>query len=845
MNRSAILGLLVTALIGLSGSFALYRMATHSIERDQQAVFMRLATARSSAIAQRLISSQESAMNMYGLYQASEVVDADEFKLFGDLQHRRHTSVHSLQWVPHVSQSDRRRHEATVSQALEVDYRIQEMDSTGLMQTARERAYYYPVQYVVPFKVNRTLLGFDQGSDPVVLKTLELARSSGLMQATPAIRLPQEIDPAPGVLVVEPVYLGSRHTSIDRQRNLSGFIIAVVRIKTVLQNAVYSVLQNDAPIYTTLHDITGGAERFVYSHGAEPAVPASDAWKQESKVLFAGRIWLIRNLPSLTSNPGVQWQPLGLLLGMLALTTVITGFIYTLMHREQIVSVAVAERTRELRRSEARIRGLLDTASNAIFVLDEEGRIESSNRAANQLFGNGPDASLPSHITELFPSVREEELLSASNAEYKVALPGRETLFVQVSVSSTGAEGQQTRIAVLNDITLRRRMENNEREQRQLLQNIMQSMDEGLIVARTGQPLMVNPKTESLFPNVAALTRARPVPNLIGWLDPDTLEPILEESLPIHRILVGEQVHNVEYLIQNEIQPEGVYVEVSGTALLDPDQRRIGAMVVLRDISHRKAFERRLQETADDLAASNQELDSFARAASHDLQEPLRKVQRFGSLLRSTRGEQLDEQGLDFLDRMINAADRMSALIDGLLTLARVTSKAAPFVPTDLNVVLTEVLDDLQIRMQDTDAQLEADRLPTVDADPVQMRQLFQNLIGNGLKYQLAGNRPLIQIRADRVVRNRPMEHLCWRLQFKDNGIGFSQADADHIFGVFSRLHGRLEYQGSGVGLSICRKIAERHHGEINAHSAPGEGATFTVILPEHQPGNEKIPDSA
>lgn len=845
MSRSAVLGLLLTVLAGLAGSFGLYRMAAQSIERDQQAVFMRLATARSGAIAQRLISSQESAMNMHGLYQASEVVDVDEFTLFGELQHRRHTSVHALQWVPQISASERAAYEQRVSDMLDTGFRITELNESGLLQPAGERADYFPVQFVVPFKVNKTLLGFDQGSVNTVRNTLELARNSGLTQATPAIRLPQEIDPAPGILVAEPVYKGSRSSSIERQHNLSGFIIAVVRIKTVLQNAVHSLHQSEAPIYTALYDTTGGSERFLYGHGDKPARPVDASWTQESVINFAGRTWAIRNQPSSPVVAGLQWQPLGMLLGMLALSAVISIFIYTLMHREQLVSVAVAERTRELRRSEARIRSLLDTASNAIFILDRDGRIESSNRAANQLFAQDEDTALPEHFYELFPRAREDDLLEASNEEFQLTLPNGETVFLQVSVSSTGPEGQQSRIVVMNDVTLRRRMENTEREQKLLLQNIMQTMDEGLIVARAGHPLMVNPKTESMFPNITALTRSRPVPNQVGWLDPETLEPILEESLPIHRLMMGEEIQNVEYFIQNELQPDGVYLEVSGNALIDLNGRRIGAMVVLRDISHRKAFERKLQDTANELAVSNQELESFARAASHDLQEPLRKVQRFGSLLRMSRAEQLDEQGLDFLDRMINAADRMSALIDGLLSLARVTSKGAPFVPCDLNILLSEVLDDLQVRIEDTQAEIDAGPLPSIDADPVQMRQLFQNLIGNGLKYQPAGNQPKIVVRAERLVRARPVEHLCWRLTFTDNGIGFRQEEADRIFGVFSRLHGRGKYEGSGVGLSICRKIAERHHGEISATSEPGKGATFTVILPEDQRGTDEEPRDA
>ncbi len=835
MNRGAILALVLIALTGVTGSLSLYRMAIIGLERDQQATFTRLATARSGTIAQSLLLSQASAANILGLYRASDFVDPQEFESFSSIQHRRNTSIHALVWAPLVLHENRAAYEAQTSELLGTTYSIRELAPNGLLQAAQERAEYFPVQYVVPLKVNKTLVGFDLGSEPVRRNTMALARLSGLTRATPGLSLAQEIDTAPGILIMEPLYRGGRSTSTERQQNLQGFVIVVVRIKTLLLNAIQEVRQAQSPIYTALYDLTDGKEEFLYAVGDKPQTVDKSSWLQEETVKFSGRHWAIRNYPSRQFSGSTSWQPLSLLVGLLILTTIMLIFVYNLLHREQIVSQAVALRTRELRRSEARLRGLLDAANNPIFILDQDGRIESSNVAAQRIFTPGDDDMLPERFSSLFPDMPEERLLQSSNVELSIRTANGSTLYFESTVSATEAEGHLSRIAVLNDITVRRKMQRSEREQKQLFENIMQTMDEGLIVARSGHPLIVNRQTETLFPNVLALAGSRPVPNLAGWLDIETNEPILEESLPIHRIMRGEEVRNREYLVQNELHPTGVFIEVSGNALFDNERNRVGAMVVMRDITHRKTAEQKLQETANKLALSNQELESFARAASHDLQEPLRKVQRFGSLLRMTRAEQLDEQGLDFLDRMISAATRMSSLIEGLLSLARITSKARPFVPVNLEAILGEVLEDLQIRVEDTHAEIIHESLPTIDADPMQMRQLFQNLIGNGLKYQQEGNKPVIRIRAERTTLAENSERLYWLIHFSDNGIGFQQEDAEKIFGVFSRLHGRTEYEGSGVGLSICRKIAERHDGDIYAKSEPGQGATFTVLLPDHQ----------
>lgn len=247
-----------------------------------------------------------------------------------------------------------------------------------------------------------------------------------------------------------------------------------------------------------------------------------------------------------------------------------------------------------------------------------------------------------------------------------------------------------------------------------------------------------------------------------------------------------------------------------------------------------------LEETNLNLERSNQELQDFAYVASHDLQEPLRKIQAFGNLLQVEYADKLGEGG-DYLTRMRNAAARMSALIEDILSFSRVTTKGRTFSDVSLSKVVDEVLGDLEIRIEDTHAKIRIGSLPVIHADPMQMRQLFQNLISNALKFHQAGKAPLVEINAT-VEKSKDDKIKYCKLEIRDNGLGFDEKYLDRIFAVFQRLHNREVYKGTGIGLAVCRKIVERHGGTITARSKPGKGSTFIITLPlRHKKGEQLL----
>ncbi len=250
-----------------------------------------------------------------------------------------------------------------------------------------------------------------------------------------------------------------------------------------------------------------------------------------------------------------------------------------------------------------------------------------------------------------------------------------------------------------------------------------------------------------------------------------------------------------------------------------------------------------LKQREIELERSNRELQEFASVASHDLQEPLRKIEAFGDRLKQRLASKLGDDERGYLDRIESATRRMRALIEDLLVYARVTTQAKPLVACDLNQVAADVISDLEINLKESGGRVDCAALETIDADPTQMRQLLQNLISNALKFSRPGEVPVVRI-LSRMIKDKSVSasgkgrEFC-ELDVCDNGIGFDMRYLDRIFTIFQRLHGRTEYEGTGIGLATCRKIAERHGGTITAVSAPGRGATFRVTLPARRVRSE------
>jgi two-component system sensor kinase FixL len=519
-----------------------------------------------------------------------------------------------------------------------------------------------------------------------------------------------------------------------------------------------------------------------------------------------GREWFVRGYPVLDDN--------GDIVGAVELTLEIT-------RRKR------AER--ELKESEKRHRTVLEACPDPVVVYDMEGKSTYVNPAFTQVFGWPPEELLGKKLDyvpeENWP---ETEVMIAkvkagesfSDVESRRYTKGGEVLDVSISAGIfLDANGIPVgSVHILRDITDRKRVEAALRESEQRHRIVMEACPDPIVIYdMEGRCTYTNPAFTAVF----------------GWTPGERLgkklDYVPEENWPetqmmIEKVKAGESFSDVESRRHTK-DGEIIDVSVSAGIYLNRDGIPVGSVHILRNITQRKLAEERLEETMAELQRSNAELQQFAYVASHDLQEPLRKIQAFGNRLKSKYAQALDERGLDYMDRMQNAAKRMQSLINNLLTLSRITTKAQPFVQVNLADVVRGVVADLELHVERAGGRVEAGDMPTIDADPTQMRQLLQNLINNALKFHEPEKKPVVKI------HSQLMNETC-KITVEDSGIGFDEKYLDRIFAVFQRLHGRGKYDGTGVGLTICQKIAERHGGSITAKSTPGQGATFIVALP-------------
>lgn len=399
-------------------------------------------------------------------------------------------------------------------------------------------------------------------------------------------------------------------------------------------------------------------------------------------------------------------------------------------------------------------------------------------------------------------------------------------------------------LLILRDIGARRRAEDLLADERNLLRSLIDTIPEHIFVKDLRGRYVLDNLAHRQFLNARDLNEVSG--KSVFYFFPQELAALYHAD--------DQAIIQSETAIINREEPavnkEGKLIWLSTTKvpLRDVNGRLAGLVCVSADISERKAAEEKLRVFAAQLERSNQELQDFASVASHDLQEPLRKIQAFAGRLQAKCGDRIGEQGRDYLERMQSAANRMQVLIQDLLTLSRVSSKAQPFVDVDLAQVAREVITDLELRIEQTGALVEIGFLPCIEADPLQMRQLFQNLLSNALKFHKPDQRPevmvsakVLEVQDQQVPGASPGDDVC-QIMVIDNGIGFEGQFAEQIFALFQRLHSRDEYEGTGIGLAVCRKIANRHGGSIVAKSAKDQGSTFIVTLPVKQALRQEPP---
>jgi PAS domain S-box-containing protein len=386
-------------------------------------------------------------------------------------------------------------------------------------------------------------------------------------------------------------------------------------------------------------------------------------------------------------------------------------------------------------------------------------------------------------------------------------------------VASQVKEGMEVTADHVRDVTEREVAESALRESERRFRNTFENAAVGMShVGLDGRFLRVNQK----FCNMVGYSREElsgKTFHEITW--PEDLEADLQR---VDRLIKGE-IESVT-IEKRYIHKDGriVWVNLTGSLQRDEELKPQHFVSIVEDISLRKKAEETLNESLKDLERSNRELEQFAYIVSHDLKEPLRMITSYVQILNKRYKGKFDTKADEFMDFIVEGTMRMDDLLDDLLEYSRVGKKGDPFQPVDLNKIVKFARDNLKRIISKSGAEIRYSKLPTVSADEVQMIQLFQNLIGNAIKFR-SDESPRIDVSAETAGYN-------WTICIHDNGIGIDPKHLDRVFLMFRRLHGRGKYPGTGVGLSICKKIVERHGGRIWAESRAGKGSKFCFTIP-------------
>ncbi len=481
--------------------------------------------------------------------------------------------------------------------------------------------------------------------------------------------------------------------------------------------------------------------------------------------------------------------------------------------------------------AEVRMRSIVDHLIDGIITIDENGIVESYNPAAEKIFGYFASEVVGKNVKTLMPDSSH----SAHDGDFASYLrsgvgTGRElvmrrkdgsTFPMDLAVSAFQLGQRRYFTGLVRDISERKRAEEELRTSESRFRLLVEGIKDYAVMMldRTGNIQTWNSGAELLFGYRAEEIIGQP---LSRFLPPqggerDTQAQELRKALDLGKVGAEDW----------RVRKDGTqfWANYATTPLYDSLGELQGFAYITRDLTERKRAETDLRKAVEELSRSNLDLEQFAYVASHDLQEPLRAVAGCVQVLKKRYQGELDSRADELISHTVDGVSRMQTLIDDLLAYSRVGTGGKAFEPSDCNAILSQALANLEAAIAEAGAIVTHDHLPVAKADAAQLKQLFQNLISNAIKFR--GNLP------SRIHVGLRRDASDWVFSVEDNGIGMQPEYYDRIFVIFQRLHTRTEYPGTGIGLAICKKIVERHGGRIFVDSKPGHGSTFSFTIPE------------
>ena len=514
---------------------------------------------------------------------------------------------------------------------------------------------------------------------------------------------------------------------------------------------------------------------------------------------------------------------------------------------------SVAERTDELKERHRFIETLFDSVEDLMAVFDKEGNYISVNKKVEEVYSKKREDIIGKNILDVFPSLRNSEMTD----NLKKASSGQTVHSIAYRSPVTGRYYENFYVPLRNEwqeiygVLLIGHDNTAIMEAAEKLETANTKLTEAQRLAHIGnwEWNIVEDKitwSDELYRIFGLVPREfeASFPNYLRYIHPDEREHV--------RTIVQDALINREpfSFYHRVVRPDGTIriLHGRGEIHMNDDKQPISMAGTAQDVTELKQAENEVRKITDELMRYNKELEqtnkaleSFTFVASHDLQEPVRKIRTFLNLITEKETANLSEKSKDYINRTVRAATQMQQLIHDLLLYSRTTSSAEHFKKTDLNIILRDVTIELKEMIEEKHASIEAGKLPELEVIPFQFHQFFINMISNSLKFSGADRKPQIHIKADIAdsnsieLNNGGADKTYYRITITDNGIGFDARYDEKIFDLFQRLHSKHKYSGTGIGLAICKKIIENHDGFITAHGEPDKGATFIIYLPERQ----------
>jgi PAS domain S-box-containing protein len=828
------------------GAIAAFTTTRHYGVENARTAFDRLATNHQFTLVKHLGDLERLLLAMDGLFSAQPDTGREEFHRFTERAFEGFEGIQALEWVPRVPEAQRAAYEARAHADGLADFRFKHI-ADGVVEEPASMAEYFPVYYVEPMAGNEPALGLVSSSTaPSRQATIDAARDDGGFVIAEPVRLVQETGAQAGLLLFSPVYRsgGVPETLEGRRENLLGVTEAVVRMGDFL-NSVLPAVGSDYDLH--IRDTNASMDRWdVY--GSQPA-PNLLAVRYSIEV--GGRAWAVTFTPTAQFyGQRMDWTSWIVLTTGLLMVSLLGVVLLHMTARTDIIGRMVDAKTDELSALSKQLRSVLNNAGDGIVSADSSGGNLVVNASAIRLLGYEGDDLAGVAITDLVEPLVGQ---AANTATSGASLPNEAQRGRFRHKDGTAFIGEYTKSAVYDDagvpsgvvIVFRDITARVDAEMR--VREATQKTDRALRELRQQEE-----RFRTLVGNIpGAVYRCDADDDwtmryLSDFIEQITGYPAAEfvdsKARTFFSIIHPDDVGEVQRAVAEGVNGSGYFVAQyriackngeerwvfeRGHALKDESGQVKHLDGFILDITDRQAAVTERERLISDLSDANEELGRFAHVASHDLKEPLRAVAGFTRLLESRHGEVMDASGREYLHHIMQASDRMQALIADLLVYARIGHEATEgFETVDLGSVMTDVVQNLSGAISDSEAIVDVGTMPRVQGNPIQLMRVMQNLVGNALKYHTPNSPPKIAVACVDTDQY-------WLISVSDDGIGIPAEQRDLVFAPFERLHSQVEYSGTGLGLAICRKIVESHDGLMSVAANAPRGSVFTVKLPK------------